>query len=240
MSASYYLSAAYHQYFPLRRWIDRASSIRVKATQIRHIVWDWNGTLLDDAQACVGALNRMLEKRRLPSVNVSRYRDVFNFPVKDYYRTLGFDFERDDWDEVAHEYHAFYAVTSASAPLREGSVEILGRLAERGVPMSVLSACEHSLLTRILQERDIRRFFEHIRGLSNHYATSKLEIGRSLLGEIGLPPSQVLLVGDTLHDYDVARELGCECLLVANGHHAAHRLAACACDVVSDLRDVFG
>jgi phosphoglycolate phosphatase len=211
----------------------------MKARQIRHIVWDWNGTLLDDAVACVAALNRMLEKRRLPPVNLRQYQEAFGFPVKDYYLTLGFDFTRDDWDDVAREYHDFYAIASTGVPLRAGAVDLLQRLRERGMPMSILSACEQSILEQMLAARGIREFFEHVRGLSNLFATSKVDIGRALLADIGLPSAQVLLIGDTLHDHEVARELGCECLLVAGGHQAEHRLAGCPCDVISDLRDVF-
>jgi phosphoglycolate phosphatase len=212
----------------------------MKAPQIRHIVWDWNGTLLDDAAACVAALNRMLEKRRLPPVNLRQYQEAFGFPVKDYYLTLGFDFTRDDWDDVAGEFHDFYAIASATSPLRAGAMELLQRLRERGMPMSILSACEQSILEQMLTARGIRSFFEHVRGLSNLFATSKADIGRALLADIALPPEQVLLIGDTLHDHEVARELGCECLLVAGGHQAEHRLAGCGCDVVSDLREAFG
>jgi phosphoglycolate phosphatase len=211
----------------------------MKAKHIRHIIWDWNGTLLDDAHACVAAINQMLEKRRLPLVDIHQYQDIFGFPVKDYYLTLGFDFTKDSWDSVAREYHDIYGVTSVQAPLREGSLEILRRLRARGVPMSILSACELSILEKMLNERGIRSFFEHIRGLSNLYATSKTDLGHALLVEIGIPPAQVLLIGDTLHDCEVAQELGCECLLVAGGHQSERRLARCGCEVVSDLREVF-
>jgi phosphoglycolate phosphatase len=211
----------------------------MKAQQIRHIVWDWNGTLLDDSAACVAALNRMLEKRRLPPVDLRQYQEAFGFPVKSYYLTLGFDFTRDNWDDVAREYHDFYAITSASSPLRAGAVDLLHRLRDRGMPMSILSACEQAILEQMLAARGIRHLFEHIRGLSNLFATSKVDIGRALLADITLPPEQVLLIGDTLHDHEVARDLGCECLLVAGGHQAEHRLAGCSCDVVPDLRDVF-
>ena len=211
----------------------------MKAQQIRHIVWDWNGTLLDDTSACVAALNRMLEKRRLPPVDIRQYQETFGFPVKDYYLTLGFDFARDNWDDVAREYHDFYAITSASVPLRAGAVELLQRLRDRGMPMSILSACELSILEQMLAARGIRSFFEQVRGLSNLFATSKVGIGRALLADIHLPADQVLLIGDTLHDHEVAQELGCKCLLVNGGHQAEHRLAGCACDIVSDLHDVF-
>jgi phosphoglycolate phosphatase len=63
-------------------------------------------------------------------------------------------------------------------------------------------------------------------GLDNIFAHSKAELGRAWLAELGLPPTQVLLVGDTLHDLEVAQHMGVDCVLVAAGHHPAARLRA--------------
>ena len=68
------------------------------------IIWDWNGTLLDDAEMCLEAINIMLKKRNLPELSMERYRDVFTFPVIEYYREVGFDFTLEAWDPVATEF----------------------------------------------------------------------------------------------------------------------------------------
>jgi len=85
----------------------------------QHVIWDWNGTLLDDLNACVETINRMLSKRSLPILNAARYQEVFGFPVKNCYHTLGFDLEHEDWDDVSLEFHAIYAETSVSSELRQ-------------------------------------------------------------------------------------------------------------------------
>ena len=87
----------------------------------KHIIWDWNGTLLDDLQACVDSINVLLKVRKLPAITREQYLDVFDFPVRDYYLKLGFDFTKDDWNEVAKDYHKEYAVTSIKSPLRDGT-----------------------------------------------------------------------------------------------------------------------
>ena len=205
---------------------------------IRHVIWDWNGTLLDDVQACVGAINVLLRRRNLPEVTPATYADVFEFPVKNYYLRLGFDFARDDWDRVAAEYHAVYAVTSVGAPLRTGALAVLQELKRRGLILSVLSACELSLLKRMMAERGILDCFEHVYGLSDLYAHSKIELGRTMLSDTGLAPGETLLVGDTTHDCDVARAMGCRCLLMTGGHQSAAKLKACGCPMVDDVEGV--
>jgi phosphoglycolate phosphatase len=201
----------------------------------KHVIWDWNGTLLDDARACAEAINVLLQRRHLPPVSFQQYLDVFDFPVRDYYLQLGFDFSRDDWNSVAEEYHAVYAVTSAHAPLRQGTLATLQALHSKGVLLSVLSACELTLLRRMIDERGILGFFEHIYGLSDLFAHSKVDLGQALLNNSGLARDEAILVGDTTHDFEVARAMGIPCLLMTGGHQSGAKLSPCGCPVVSSL-----
>jgi phosphoglycolate phosphatase len=203
--------------------------------KIEHVVWDWNGTLVDDVTACIEAINLLLRRRRMPPVERDRYIEIFDFPVKNYYLTLGFDFATEDWDGLAKEYHDLYENTARHAPLREGIVEMLKTMRSMKLPMSILSASETSILERMLAERHIRPYFDRIYGLDNLHASSKLELGKVMMSEIGVPKERVLLIGDTKHDYEVARELGINCVLIAGGHQAEHRLVACGCPVLPNI-----
>ena len=50
------------------------------------ILWDWNGTLLDDVDLCVDALNRLLAGFGYPQrYDHERYRAIFGFPIEEYY-----------------------------------------------------------------------------------------------------------------------------------------------------------
>jgi phosphoglycolate phosphatase len=201
----------------------------------KHIIWDWNGTLLDDAHACARAINILLERRNLPPVTFQQYQDIFDFPVRNYYLQLGFDFSKDDWNSVATEYHAVYAVTSAQAPLRAGTLATLQALRENGIGQSVLSACELTLLRRMMDERGILGFFEHVYGLSDLFAHSKVDLGHTLLANSGLAPEDALLVGDTTHDFEVAQAMGVPCLLMTGGHQSESKLRPCGCPLASGL-----
>ena len=72
--------------------------MKLDLTRYSHILWDWNGTLLDDAWLCVDVMNSMLTERKLQPLTLQRYRDIFSFPVKDYYLLLGFDFEKEPFE----------------------------------------------------------------------------------------------------------------------------------------------
>ena len=203
-----------------------------------HIIWDWNGTLLDDLQACVDSINILLLRRGLPTISNAQYLEVFDFPVRNYYLKLGFDFTKDDWNAVAVEYHESYALTSPVSPLRRGTRVALDTLKARGVGVSILSACELGLLKRMMTERDIIHYFKHIYGLTNLHAASKVELGRVFLSETGLARDEIILVGDTTHDHEVALALGIPCILMTGGHQSRTKLTPLGRPMADTLDEV--
>ena len=205
---------------------------------IRHIIWDWNGTLLDDTLACVNAINTLLSRRGLAGIDMVRYREVFGFPVADFYRRISFPLEREDWDSLAREFHSLF-LAEPSVRLHDDARETLERLRRRGLAQSVLSASEQGILDRLIEGFGIRAYFAEVFGVDNCHGVSKMALGVALLRKIGLPPGQVLLVGDTLHDAEVARVLGVRCVLVAQGHQSAARLAQAGVPVYGSLRECF-
>ena len=61
------------------------------------IIWDWNGTLVDDAPVFINIMNFFLSQRNLPLITLEDYRRSFVFPVKNYYKNLGFDFSKESF-----------------------------------------------------------------------------------------------------------------------------------------------
>ncbi len=206
-------------------------------TAIRHVVWDWNGTLIDDVDVFVNSLNAMLRRRRLHPVDREAYRDQFDFPVRDYYRNLGFDLENEDWDALTGEFHT--GLTSANvAGVRPDTVPLLRDLQAAGVGMSVLSALEQGRLETALGDAELMPFFAFIRGSLDLNGHSKLERGHELSRLLALPPETICLVGDTTHDHQVAHALGWHCVLLDAGHHSRRRLEPLGRPVFSQLRQV--
>ena len=74
----------------------------------KHIIWDWNGTLLDDRWLCIEAINKTLSKRNMNTVTDNEYVELFCFPVKDYYKKLGFDFIREPFSSLGTDFVDYY------------------------------------------------------------------------------------------------------------------------------------
>lgn len=196
----------------------------MQTTNYRHIIRDWNGTLLDDLDYCIGIMNAILQRRALPALDRARYHAVFDFPVRDYYARLGFDPAQDSFEALRVEFIGAYDAHRLECPLQPDARRTLATVQAAGLTQSILSAYRHETLLDVVGHFGLIPHFIHLAGLDNIYAHSKAEFGRAQLARLDLPPREILLVGDTVHDLEVARELGVDCVLVSAGHHPAEKL----------------
>lgn len=199
------------------------------------VIWDWNGTLLDDAWLCVEVLNGMLARRRMPAVDMAAYRNRFRFPVRAYYEEIGFDFVREPFEIVAAEFISEYDRRRHECRLRRGARSALKTLADAGLAQCVLSVYPQPRLEDATERFGLRPFFDGVFGLPDHHARGKIEAGRRLAAALGPGRGRAVMIGDTLHDHEVAREMGVRLVLVNGGHQSPDRLRACGAPVADSL-----
>lgn len=192
--------------------------------KIKQIIWDWNGTLLNDVAMCVRVMNKMLQKYSLPRLTCEKYKQIFDFPVKDYYVRLGFDFDQLPFHVVGHEFMDRYFEELPHCPLFYDTVDILKEIEQMEINQLILSAMEHNELEKSLEEKGIRTYFSRVQGIDNHLASGKTELAAELLETSGFEAQETLLIGDTLHDLEVAQSIDCHCALIASGHFSKERL----------------
>ncbi|TVQ20410.1 MAG: HAD family hydrolase [Spirochaetaceae bacterium] len=200
------------------------------------IIWDWNGTLLDDLWLALDVANRMLEHRGLPTMDQDRYREIFDFPVSEYYRRAGFDFDREPFESLADEFIAGYNARLRECRLHARVPRLLEAFEREGTAQSVLSASRQESLIDALAHYELTGYFGSIAGLADHFAVSKIDAGHRLLARSR--PQHPVLVGDTVHDFEVADALGVDCILVGCGHHPMNRLRATGARVYESLDDL--
>jgi len=156
--------------------------------------------------------------------------------VQHYYERLGFDPAVDSFERLSAEFISAYDARRFDCALHRGVNEILTSVAQAGLGQSILSAYRGETLREVVAHFGLAPHFTHIDGLDNIHARSKAALGHALVARLGLPPRELLLVGDTLHDFDVARELGIDCVLVSAGHHPVERLRRVTTRVLPDLQ----
>ena len=203
----------------------------------KYIIWDWNGTLLDDVDSAVNALNRMLAVRGLAPTTRDYYRAHFGFPVRPFYAELGVDLAHEDWDRICIDFHRF--IDLEPKVLRADARVALQLARKADVRQTILSALREDLLRRDVAAAGIANFFDAIYGVDNLDGASKLSRGHDLVRDrtLSTPALELFFIGDTLHDVEVARELGAKCILVDGGHQTAERLAAAGVPVALTLID---
>lgn len=192
-----------------------------------HVIWDFNGTVLDDIDLGIQSVNLMLAKRGLPVIpSREHYRSVMRFPIIEYYRSLGFDFEKEDYYTVlAPEWVALYKQGEATCAMMPQVLETLEAVKAMGIPQILLSASDRELLLYQLGRLGIQDYFEEVLGLDNIYAKSKTGLAQAWLDKH--PGARPLCVGDTDHDAALADTLGADCLLYVGGHQSEDRLRPC-------------
>lgn len=167
------------------------------------------------------------------------YKSIFTFPIKEYYAKAGIDFNKYSFEEVGRQWIVEYEKRRLESRLYEGAKEVLQYISGKGIEQSILSAYSQDTLVEIVSHFRLNNFFSHLVGLDNIYATSKIELGKDFMKRIGNGKEEVLLIGDTVHDYEVAREIGAECILIAGGHQNKEILSLCNVPVFDNINDIY-
>ena len=107
-----------------------------------------------------------------------------------------------------------------------------------GLEQAIVSASHQQALDSQVEEQGLGGFFQARLGISDIYAGSKAGLAQRYLESQGVPPEQALFVGDTLHDWEVAQEAGCPCVLLAQGHQSRALLETAGVPVLESLIQV--
>ena len=206
---------------------------------LKHIIWDWNGTMLDDRWLTIAAMNIVLARRNMAELTEDRYLQLFTFPVIEYYRRLGFDFDKEPFSVSGSEFINEYNARAFEPQLHDGIIDLIAELNENGVSHSILSASSQKILNKLAKHHNINHYFIAVLGQDNHYAYGKIETGKMWINKLGIAPKNTLFIGDTEHDLEVANAIGSHCALLSWGHSSTERLenrGINVFDAMSDLR----
>ena len=202
----------------------------------QHIIWDWNGTVINDVKLCVRILNEALTYEKLPSITISNYRKNFSFPVNLFYKSLGLPSSGFNYKALNSFFISRYKSDFFECNLHTGVQSILAVINNFGVNQSILSAGKDSDIKEFVNYHDLNKYFSFISGVRNIRAAGKKEIAKTHLDKIALEPNKILLVGDTVHDFEIADYLGIDCILFSNGHNSEDVLLGKTSRVITNYK----
>jgi phosphoglycolate phosphatase len=186
----------------------------------KYVIWDWNGTMLNDVELCVDVGNNLFRKKNIPQMSLEKYKAIFTIPVRDYYIAAGFDFSKESFELVGKEWMDEYEERKYECSLHDGLVKVMQKFDDIGINQSVVSAYKQDNLNEMIRKFELNQYLSHIVGLDNIYAAGKIHLAKNLMNILGNGHGETVLIGDTVHDFEVADEIGAECILIADGHQS--------------------
>ena len=205
---------------------------------VRHVVWDWNGTLVDDHLAVVAAINDALATVRLGPIDSEVFRTHFTRPVERFYEQVaGRPIQPGEWRALDEAYHRSYAAAVDRLRLAPDARAALAAAEAAGLSQSLLSMWRHQDLVALVERLGIGGWFVRVDGLRVPGGGGKAEHLVAHLAALEVDPAAALLVGDTLDDLAAARAVGARCVLYDGGSHHRAALEATGVPVVDTLTD---
>lgn len=205
---------------------------------MRHIIWDFNGTLLSDAQLGVEADNHVFDTLGLPRITIDDYRRHMTMPVRDFYTALGVDLNVYTYDVISRLWLDYFNPRAVGVGLVPGALEAVCCLQAKGYTQSILSASYEVSLVEQCDALGLTQHMNAVSGLSDESARKKTDIGRSQMQRLGLTGEDAVLVGDMVADAELAQALGMRCVLVPWGHNDEARLAATGYPVAHSFEEL--
>ena len=176
----------------------------MKLSNYEYIIFDFNGTILDDVDLCINILNYMLEEHGYEKVTKERYLDIFTFPIIEYYKLAGFDFNKHSFNDLSIEFINMYQQASLKCPIYDGVIDLLNKLTKLNKKIILLSASQIDNLLEQTNYFEITKYFNKILGLDNIHAKSKVDIAKKYFIENNIDLSKAIMIGDTIHDMNCA------------------------------------
>ncbi len=205
------------------------------------VIWDWNGTLLNDTELCYRIANEMrVERGMAPMRGVEDYRACFTFPVIEYYKRMGYTFEDEPFEDISVQFVAMYAERFRDIPLQPCATEALSAVLKSGARQVLLSATGQEKLDEQVAHFGLNRYFERVIGGSNNLAHGKADYAAEFLRKSGVSPARALFVGDTDHDFEIASSIGCGCAILVPGHQSRAHLETLGARLIESLCEVEG
>ncbi len=206
---------------------------------IKTILWDFNGTVMDDLGASVGAVNAMLARRHLLPITEEWYTLHLIMPLEAFYESVGFDMKQERIEEVSEEFQR--ECGKFPRPVFPEVLRMLETFRSKGYRQLLFSSLHHDILIRQAEERGISAYFEGIVGRQDRSLGGKEQAVQAYFEARNIHPHEVLFIGDLTTDAAMAEYIGSPCALIAKGHQhhsVLEQTGAYVLDSATDLENL--
>ena len=208
--------------------------------KFRHVVWDWNGTLLNDSNACWRVCNGIFKEFNRPEIDLHLYRHSITIPARVFWNAHGLGASDEEYLLISERFHQLYHIELEECRLHDGIADLVSDLSNGGVTQSILSAHQEALLHYATKQFNLFSKMTDVVGVPDHTAGGKIGVGLDWINRSGVDRQQTIMVGDMQHDFEVAQALGIGCVLISHGFQAPGVLEQTGADIVHSLDELAG
>ena len=183
------------------------------------VVFDWDGTLLDSAGAIVRAIQAACRDIGHPPPSDAQARHVIGLGLGDALRHAAPELPPERYPEMIERYRFHYLGGDHELTLFEGIPALLADLRAAGHTLAVATGKSRLGLERSLDHSGLRPLFHASRCADECHSKPHPQMLEELMDEFGMPSEAVLMIGDTSHDLQMARNAGVAGLAVTYGAH---------------------
>jgi phosphoglycolate phosphatase len=189
------------------------------------LVFDWDGTLVDSTALIAGAIQQACRDMGLTVPDETTARHVIGLGQHDSIQHVAPALEPRQYAQFSEIFGAHYMVGDAAIPLFRGVHELLPELVARGFQLAVATGKSRRGLDRALAQHGIAHYFGATRCADEGNPKPHPDMLLTLMDQAAVRPEHTLMIGDTTHDLQLARNAGVNALAVAYGAHSSVGLA---------------
>lgn len=190
------------------------------------IVFDWDGTLMDSAGAIVAAIFAACEDLDLEAPSPERARHIIGLGLHDALRWALPQLDVGDYPIVAERYRHHYLSRDHDLELFPGARDLIEYLHSDGRWLGVATGKSRLGLERALATSGIGGFFHLTRCADECFSKPHPAMLLEIMASLDINPDRALMVGDTTHDLQMARNAGVSAVAMTHGAHGVEELLA--------------
>jgi phosphoglycolate phosphatase-like HAD superfamily hydrolase len=203
-----------------------------------HLVWDWNGTVLNDFAVILRSTNDSFADVGLPPITAEQYRAEIKLPIRAFYTDImGRAPSDEEWERLDESFHKYYIRYEREAALSAGLPELLREWAATGRTQSLLSMYHDEKLVPVVEHHGLTSYFALVQGTTPPRPQRKGLHLADHLKRLDVDPARTVLIGDSPDDAHAAESVGARVVLYSGGFAAAASLRATGAPIADTLAE---
>ncbi len=190
------------------------------------IVFDWDGTVMDSTAVIATSIQSACRDLGLPVPSDEAARHVIGMGLVQALQHAVPEAPEHMYEPLADRYRHYFLSQDQSIPLFAGAHETIEELHDAGYALAVATGKSRKGLERVLDSSGLRRYFHASRTADETFSKPHPAMLQELMDELGMKPEEVLMVGDTTHDLQMAINAGVDAVGVTHGAHPEEQLSA--------------